>query len=470
MNNFLCRYTISRYFYESLRETYPLAFTEDIGLALHEMFTTWRDNSDNAVVPYETLAQIYDKEQQAKRKNFKAKQALQRFAEAVEPFEEFGYDRRTGVARRIKIIWPEKIQQLLADELDRKFEWSGRVFYDGTPFTEEQQEKNLNRKRREALKTLSEADNILTKKTLNYFNKIPNTLFIGTLKHYDQAFELANTLSNSLEIRRVLRQIYDEPKPFIKAVKNSTRAYPIGENLVTVKSEIRHILTQDWIEADLKNCQLAIAAHKWKVESVQEFLSTGQSFWPYLAEWVGVELTQSNKDMLKRATYAVLYGASNRGNRNKIREALWYLGKAKYKRLMESPLIQALYKAAKSQLKEIEKKGGAQTYLGNWISLDDVEVSADWKDPKKSLLAQVNQSYEAMLLYPALELAIRHQKDEDGFYLSLYQYDGISIMAKQPEKIEYWATKVKEAVDENAKWCGINTTLEFVQPTKPKNL
>jgi IMP cyclohydrolase len=133
-------------------------------------------------------------------------------------------------------------------------------------------------------------------------------------------------------------------------------------------------------------------------------------------------------------------------------------------------MIQALYKAAKSQLKEIEKKDGAQTYLGNWISLDDVEVSADWKDPKKSLLAQVNQSYEAMLLYPALELAIRHQKDEDGFYLSLYQYDGISIMAKQPEKTEYWATKVKEVVDENAKWCGIKTTLEFVLPTKPKNL
>lgn len=470
MNEFLCRFTVSRKCYETLREAYPRAAIEDIGLALHEMFTTWRDWNDNAVVPYETLAEIYGKEKQAKRKNFKAKLALEQFTKVVEPVKEFDYDRKTGVARRIKIAWPEHIAQLKVDEIDRQFEWSGRVFYDGTPFTKEQQEKNLNRKRREALKTVSEADNLITRKFLSYFNKLPNSIFIDALIHFDEAFKLSKTLHNKIEIQRVLRQIYDEPKPFIKAVKNSTRAYPIGENLVTVKSEIRHILTQDWVEADLKNCQLAVAAYKWKIEPVQDFLSTGRSFWSYLAEWVGVELTQTNKGMLKRATYAILYGASSRGNRNKIREALWYFGKAKYKRFMASPLVQALYKAAKSQLKEIDKNGGAKDYFGNWLSLNNVVVNEEWKDPKKSLLAQVNQSYEAMLLYPALDLAIRHQKDEDGFYLSLYQYDGISIMSKKPERTYYWMERVKQVVDENAKRCGIKTTLEFTIPNNPNKI
>jgi GH25 family lysozyme M1 (1,4-beta-N-acetylmuramidase) len=212
-----------------------------------------------------------------------------------------------------------------------------------------------------------------------------------------------------------------------------------------------------------------VAAYKWKVKPVQEFLLTGKNYWQYIADWVGVELTESNKHMLKQATYAITYGASNRSRgRNKIREALWYMGKDKHKRFMESPLVQALHKAAKRQLRQIKRDNGASDCLGNWLPLNKVEVNEEWKDPRKSLLAQVNQSFEAMLLYPALELAIRHQNDEDGFYLSLYQYDGISITAKKPERTEYWANKVREAVNENARWWNICTSLEFPKKTTKK--
>lgn len=205
-----------------------------------------------------------------------------------------------------------------------------------------------------------------------------------------------------------------------------------------------------------------MAAYKWKVKPVQEFLVSGGNYWQYIADWVGVELTKSNKDMLKQATYAVCYGATNRvRGRNKIREALWYLGAEKYQRFMESPLVQALYRAARKQLRQIKKEGGAKDYRGDWIPLDTIEVKEHWQDPKKSLLARVNQSYEAMLLYPALELAEQHQDDPNGFYLPLYQYDGFSLVAKNPEQTEYWKTRVKEAVDENAKRWKINTYLEF---------
>ena len=469
-NNFHHERTVSRKFYEMLKAHYPRASINDLALALYEMFTTWRDKDGNAVVDYETLAKIYGKEKQAKSKNFKVKPVLEHFIQVVEPVTKFDYNHNQALARRIKIYWPEEVKQALEAELLQSYHWSGRVFYDGTLFTSKLQLASLDRKRLIALKTLANAPNPLTRKYMQYFNKLPNILFIDMLHNFDDALKLAKKLPNKQENLRVLAQIFDSPKPFLKAVNNSSRSYPIGDNLVTVKNEIRHVLTRNWVEADLKNCQLAIAAANWKVKPIQEFLNTGGDYWQYIADWVDVELTPSNKKMLKQATYAITYGAENRGRyKNKIREALWYLGEERYQRFMSSPMVKALYRAAKKQLKKIEKASGARDCLGNWLPLDKVEVKEDWKDPKKSLLAQINQSYEAMLLYPALELAIKHQDDDNGFFLPLYQYDGFSLVAKKLEQTTYWMKQVKQAIDDNAKRWEINTYLEFSKKTKKRN-
>lgn len=456
MNNYLHSRTISRKFYDLIREKYPRATKEELGLAFYEMFTANRTNEGkgNAIIDYLTLARIFGQEKQALSRNFKAKAVLKKFNKTVEPFWEQIYDYVSGTARTMQVEWPKEIQQAIVSELEQAWKWSGRVYLDGSPFNHEEQLDYFEQQRKLALKTLVDARSKESRELVRYFNSLPPGLYTDTLKYHDQAIEVAKNLPNKSHHLRVLAAIFDCPKPLLKTVTGSSRAYQTTESLITVKSEIRKVLTQDWLDADLKSCQLGIAAHIWQVPEVQEFLIGGNSIWEYLTEQLQIELTPGVKKQLKAALYAMLYGA----RQPTIRGEMCYLGKDAFEKFMETPLIQALWKAKKKQIALARKKGGIYDAFGNWLTQKEAKKEKHWQ---RSILAQVNQSYELKLLYPAIRLAIKHKHDLDGFYLPIYQFDGFCLLAKKPEMTEYWKVEVAKSVNKQAESMGLAVRLEF---------
>ena len=425
---------------------------EQMIVSLHEIYATERNEDDYALLSYHYLANLIGMNQEAKNKNFRVSSFLEEFVRNVESVDETKYNRNTHQARYIKINWPNDVQCMIDREMKREFDAYGRVFWNGKVFTEVKRIKNLKTKREDALKTMKEAKNPVTRKFVEYFNNLPETIFTSIIdKNFDKA--VINSLSDPNKSRnlRMLANIFDSPKPFLKGVENSSRAYPIGENLVTVESKIRKDLTSSWVELDLKHCQLAIAAKLWGMSDVQVFLKDGKNFWEYVAEEMGLKLTKDLKGKIKGATYATLYGASSK-------QFPHIMGEEMAKKYLSVPLVSTMCKSARKQLTEIRNNKGATDAFGTFISLSSVVVE-DGKDKAKSLLSQINQSYEASLLEPVIDLANTHLKDRNGFYITLYQYDGISIISKKPGHQEYWTNRVQQVVTDKATAYGFNTQL-----------
>lgn len=60
-----------------------------------------------------------------------------------------------------------------------------------------------------------------------------------------------------------------------------------------------------------------------------------------------------------------------------------------------------------------------------------------------------------LLLEPILDLS----KSSNDFYITLYQFDGVSIHLKNVSKKDYILKRIKKAVDKRAKELDILTTL-----------
>ena len=112
------------------------------------------------------------------------------------------------------------------------------------------------------------------------------------------------------------------------------------------------------------------------------------------------------------------------------------------------PLIRDVLIAREEALHRVIVDGGAQTCYGKALQIDG-ELQA------RDILAQLAQSWEMKLIYPAFALTA----DNSYCKIMLYQFDGFT--AQFTRRPEGWAERIKAAVDARAKEFEIPTSLEW---------
>ena len=215
----------------------------------------------------------------------------------------------------------------------------------------------------------------------------------------------------------------------------------------------------------MTSCHLAICARTWDVPVITEFLRGGISIWDSLAHAYGITCTTEFKDAMKKALYMAVYGDTKSDITKKIRE-----NRISELPFYAHPVIAALFEARQPKMQRIWLDQCGLDCFGRILRTSKVIVKETFIDGAKaevmtevldvkSILAQLSQSWELKILYPAVELAIQNQC-ESGFAIMLWQWDGFSIACKD-WLADSWTRKIKNCIDANCKALGFETELEW---------
>lgn len=435
--------TVTKEFRELLLEQYPrLKETPQYWYLLSYLFYPREVDSGNILISRDIMVDLLG--YSSVPSNFNTEAILLDFSETIQPIWWTKYIKTKHQARTLaKIAFPTEVSMAFTKELMNSWNRENRVYLiSGKSFSEERQMRNIYTQLKSALKQTHKIKE--TKTLLDYMNRIPVLLFKKiVIKNYDGALNTALKLNSDSEHQlKILSSILDNPVQLYKPGENTVRIFPIGEKIVSLKSEVRKELTKGLSEADLKSAQLAIAAYLWKIESVDKFLREGNSIWEYL-----YQLGTHDKDSLKDILYSLLFGMHHAGIKKQLEKI-----NVRYKDFIELPLVKDIFTARNNEIKRINKEGGTKTCFGDYLSTSKFEV--------KSILAQCCQSIELKILYPAVKIAMEHN-NKNGFRILLWQHDGFTLYPRVSAKKEFWKEVLSFHVDSEAERLGIATKLQW---------
>ena len=252
---------------------------------------------------------------------------------------------------------------------------------------------------------------------------------------------------------RLLRRISLQPQPFYSASSNGNTARLFTKaHIPDLKREVRKILMEGCLEADLRSSQLAICAWLWRIDPLLRLLFDQKNIWNYL--FSNFELREQHrseaKRIFKKALYSICFGMAECHLNWCVQDCSGWteLGRIIASRFLDIPLIRDLLSARSFELDNIARAGGGTTCYGKWLKVNE-EVHP------RDILAQVAQSWEMKLIFPAFELA---DKTED-FKIMIFQHDGFSVhFTRRPED---WRKRIQGAVENQARQLGIPTSLEW---------
>ncbi len=423
------------------------------------------DDTDKIVIPYKTIARCYGQRalQKAKNGNITTRLLLKFFQSQV--VDEFRYYdaysasagkartvERTGIDNSIFRAW-EKQDLISEDLIDfvRLKPWTGK------------DSKNL----RDELKERSGEENSPhcedATEWRNYLNgRSPNLFTRAVKENYGEAREVAASFDGRTKQNQALRHLNamaEQPQPIYGFSDNTVRLKSLNPSLQTVDSDIRHVITQDWVELDLSSAQLAIAARDWEMPQLHDFLSEGNSIWQSLYDFL--DLGPAAKGPLKKGLYAAHYGSPKgqvpRNIRAKAAEKNIDVSFETAVKFLDHWIIEQLLEERDQRIEAIEENGGIRDdAYDRWISLEECTA----QNPKLSLLAQVAQAREMWLLRPVLDLALEQKNDRKrhAWQVTLLQHDGFSVHFTRSR--EYHLDRIKEAVKQRAERHGYPTELE----------
>lgn len=462
--------TCSSHFREILHNEYPkleLKAGNNIsqGYWRHFTFLLFGESYKGIYVGQKQIAKDYKLLHKLKRNNLVAIDYINMFKEDILDYTVHEYNCFKHRARRVDVQFPPHILQarnkFLFENRDDKHE----VFIDtGKVFNS----RAITKIRKDTLQEVNllfpNPVHSICSKFIDYLNNIPPHNFSKILVNKSQAYEYLNrkyhndtyvlTEEQRYLIGLYLHSIEERPQPIYTCSKsnNTVRLFEYYKGLQNVPSDIRHLLTPNWIEIDLQNSHLAIVAKLWDISVVKEYLANGKSIWESFLPYLGFSADDlSIKKVIKPLLYGCIYGMGIETLKESITLAI---GSDKYELFISHPVIDAVLKARTKRIKEIRNRGGVITYLGEHIHVIKFKNEEDkWEDNLLTILSQEASEYEMLLLEPILDLAIS-SKD---FHLTLYQFDGVSIYIRDKSKKDYILKRIKKAVDKRAKELDINT-------------
>lgn len=307
----------------------------------------------------------------------------------------------------------------------------------------------------------------LAVKFQDYLNDLPPNIFTKMLKHKAEAYEYINrrnpegTYVLTDEQRYLsslhLHSIEERPQPIYvgSRQRNTIRLFEMHMGLQCIQSDIRRILTKEWVEVDLQNAHLAIVAKVWDIPVVKEYLMTGKSIWESLLPHMGISPSDKlSKSSVKTFLYGCVYGMSKETLEVDMTSLL---GKDKYEKFISHPIIEAVLNTRTKRIKDIRNRGGVDTYLGERIHVIRYKNEDNkWEDNVLTILSQEASEYEMLLLEPILDLSIESRQE---FHMTLYQFDGVSIHFRDIRRKDTILKRIKKAVDKRAKELDILTTV-----------
>lgn len=465
--------TVGRSFREAVAREIPGLGSNKAywGLLKHLLFGTWRDEDNGLLlIPTDFLASIEGKRPDW---NYCGRDFLRRFQKDtgihidVQDYQHHP-DRLRAKCRQVKSVeLPQTVLTLVAEERKNQGDEDRVWLIKGTKSLRKHVVE-MRKHTKEQADALSSKANWPQQKLIHYLNNLPANRFSSTLQHWQEAYDVALQIESE-ESRNsqidVLCAIRDQSQPFYKAVEKTTRIFALNESLLMLKSDLRKLLTQDWIEADLKYAQFAIVAKVWGIPSIEEYLrdclAEGRSIWTELIDFMGFDQTRTSKSILKDALYALTFGMGDHKLKEQFRGSCPGHGAEAFKRFKNHPLIRDLRRARSSQLRRIRESGGGTDAFGGFIPIGHFQKDGRDLDTSRSILACIAQSYELMLLMPVINLAIEQQFYPHGFTICAWQHDGFSFDTFKNRDGVLWMNRLSQAVKERAEALGIMTELEF---------
>lgn len=330
---------------------------------------------------------------------------IHEFGEHYWPIRTKRADREEGLAIRVfDQSLPRSLSRLLSEPA------AGLVdVITGDPFT---------------IKSTEAFDHQSTVKEVEAIRQRLNTLdpaiFACVQQNHDAARTKLSNLSRSKEnaigvdqqrrIDHILRCIGVHPVPHYRAVENTTRLYANHESFLSIKREVRDVLTTRFTKFDISAAQLRIAAAVWKID-LPDVVSRDP--WRYLLKAVGSRPDNSKvKADIKSWMYAVIFG-------RKLGTAKQEASRLGLSVLLGDPTIEALFAQRGAYFESV--KGGEVVFDAWGVRLSVEEDPSKSKHAQaKTITARVCQSYELRLLLPVFEYA-----DANGLTVAALLHDGI---------------------------------------------
>jgi hypothetical protein len=271
---------------------------------------------------------------------------------------------------------------------------------------------------------------------------------------------------------RVIRVIEDGPHmTYVPSGKGRTdRIFSNGPSLLTLPTEIRRHLSDavGWVEVDLSNVHLAIAAKLWGCDRIHRFLAEGNTAWPEIMAGIGFHAAQGStsyrrvKNAIKQIVYSVVYGmtlVALKGTTTKLLKR--HLGAQASSLLLGHWIFDDLLKARG----RVMQAAGATGVLHTPTGIEATVGGATGADIP-SVLSTVSQAYEAAIMEPILRYEEEHHRDaavsrrQVEFRVMLWQHDGCSLWFKDATASRKHLAGITQRVAAKAAEFDIPTRLE----------
>lgn len=359
-----------------------------------------------------------------------------------------------GLCRQVNFSFSKEVLDMVEEELTGYLsnKRNGKVYFvSGKPYS-----YYLNRKDTDSIEVsvnnaIDLLDNEVSQQIATYMNNLPIGLFEEIIEqNLDSALLEVTRFIENKEVRSqqlaILNGIVDQPKVYYRPSKNNNtdRLFGYGTNITGLKKEVRKVLTRGWFECDARNLHLAIVAKLWKIPSLQNFLASGKSFWNLIQDALQTDSDKS-KGYIKEATYGLVYGMSKKNLIARLNEQL---GSGMGEKFLQIDLIKDILSARTEAMSFYMNTGSIVDAYGKSFKVT--------KDNILSLMARVCQSYEQKLMLSIYKLT---DKCNDDFFITLYQFDGLSIKFNCNK--EEWVEKITDTFNQAAVEMEIYTTLAW---------
>lgn len=468
------RRLVSKDFRDLVLKTYPNLANNKVYWELMKllMFGLEEANTGYKIINYRRLALVElgyrDSYIRCFHKNYTAINLLKEFQQKVMTSETFNWSDYSYVNHKARVAiteFTDEIQQALQKQIDDTLSKDYNVknlvyFVSGNKYN-----SKIEKQQRDKLK--EEVDMINNRLAteeqlplLNYLNNLPLLSFSKVINEdnkYLAALEIAkieDKVKREFQIN-LLASIVEDPKPLYQpSIKgNTVRIFPYNPSILMLKKQVRKALCKGWVEFDLASSQLAIVAETWQIQSIKDYLTSGNKIWLDLVNTLNVEYNDDNKKVLKEALYSIIFGKTKK---NLVLLIQSHFGTNGARLWLTHPIISTLLTARDNKINQITKQGKLTTIFNKEVLIVG-KTKADKAACIRSALAQEAQAIEFYVMQPILDLALT----TTDFVITAFQHDGASIKFTDITKQDSWINRICSSVKQRADSLNIPTQLEI---------